>query len=217
MADRRRQRSFDRVCFGEIGLQTPPGNPRRKNRDCQRRDETQAVKRPCDRVVRCRTGACAQGLACHGPDVGIGCAGGQKPDKGCEGEPPKGDLNESGRIADKAVRNNRRHAANQDDAPTLSADRSLQSSELCAVTELPPHPVPCKISACKKIDRGSNGRTDGDQSRAEPEAVNGPRANRKYRPRQKKYTSQCIKYNEPHDAGPAALLDPLQRVVEKFC
>ncbi len=48
----------------------------------------------------------------------------------------------------------------------------------------------------------------------EPEAVNGARANCKYRTRQKEYTSQRVKNNEPHDPDPPALRDPLHRVVE---
>ena len=186
-------RPFDRFSFGEICFPTPPGNPRREHGDRERRNKSKAVKRPCDRVVGAAPGACAHSLAYHGSDIGIGCALGEKPDKGREGKPPERDSNESRRIADKTMRDNRRHPADQDHPPAFRADSLVQSSEFCAATELSLHPAPRQISACKKIDHSSDGRTDGDQSRTEPEAVNGARANRKHRTRQKKYASQRVK------------------------
>ena len=114
------------------------------------------------------------------------------------------------------MRNDRRHAADQDHAPAFRADSFLQGSESCAVTEVSLHPAPRQISACKKIDHSSDGRTDGDQGRTEPESVNGARANGKDRTWQKKYTSERVKNNEPHNSDPPALLDPLHRVVKEL-
>ena len=82
----RGQRSFDRFSFGEICLPTPPGNPRRKHGDRERRNKPEAVKCPYDRVVWRRTSARTESLADHGSDIGIGRAWGEKSDKGCEGE-----------------------------------------------------------------------------------------------------------------------------------
>ena len=70
---------------------------------------------------------------------------------------------------------------------------AFSKARTLALTEVSLHPAPRQVSARKKIDHSSDGRTDGDQSRTEPESVNGARANGKDRTRQKKYTSERVR------------------------